>query len=393
MPSVAADLTTAVVALADSSGARAQLRDLIGDRRIVLLGENGHGVGPHTTLKVLLTEYLIDSLGFTTVIFESGYHECDEANDALLARSPVATFRDCLAYVFEHAEALPMFEFVRSARARGASMEIAGADLQPQGQVSLSRPARLRRALETTDTALARATQIADSGLLVASQRGGDSLRIWLSEHGAEARDAFERAVRVIAPAERWRVNTALALLRRGELRYSVDRPDGGVPSAYYAERDHFMARTVSWLADSLDGPRRVVVWMHNDHVRLGHLQSPSGAVPATGRLLRERYPRDVVSIGLFMGEGAVTNNSRAVRSVLPIETGSLEGTFARLGHDASLLVLRGTRSEAVRAWAEAPQRYLRNGLAVDTLVPAAEFDALLFARRASPPTYRIPSP
>jgi erythromycin esterase len=369
-----------------------QLRELVGDKRIVLLGENGHGVGPHTSVRTLLTRFLLDGLGFTTVIFESGYHECGEANEALMTVSPVRTLRDCLAFVFEHAEALPLFEYVRTARERGVSIHIAGADLQPQGPASLSRPSRLRRALEHLDSTLARQVQATDSGLLAASQVGGDSLRVWMERHGTAAREVLERAARVIARSERWRVNAALALLRRGELRFGAERTNSSASALYYAERDLFMARTVSWLADSLSPASKVIVWMHNDHVRRGNLASPGGSIPATGRILAAWYPREVVSVGLFLGEGEVTNNSRAVRQVLPVPDGSVEAAFMNAGYDASLLVLRTGRSEAVRRWARTPRPYLRNGLAVDTLIPADEFDALVFTRRATPPTYRIPS-
>lgn len=382
-----------VVPLSDAARTMAGLRGIIGDRRIVLLGENGHGVGPHTTLKVQLTRLLLDSLGFTTVIFESGFHECREADDALQRIGAVSSFRDCLAYAFEHAEALPLFEHIRQARAAGTGLHIAGADLQPQGTASLSRPSFLRQAIRVRDPALAEAAANADSGLLTASQRGGDSLRHWLDQHARPTRTALERALRLAEPPERWRFHTALALLRRGELRFSGSPPGGAPPAAYYAERDDFMARSVSWIADSLGARRKVVVWMHNDHVRLGRLNSPGGPVPATGRLLAARHPDDVVSFGFFMGEGQVTNNSRAVRTVLPIEAGSIEALLGAAGHEASLLALRAPRSSAVARWAARPHPYLRNGLESDTLTPADEFDALVFAARAAPPTYRLPNP
>jgi erythromycin esterase-like protein len=81
----------AIVPLADSESRLRHLRELIGDRRIVLLGENGHGVGELTQLRAALTETLLESMGFTTVIFESGYHECDEADAALASVSPTSS--------------------------------------------------------------------------------------------------------------------------------------------------------------------------------------------------------------------------------------------------------------------------------------------------------------
>jgi erythromycin esterase len=385
------EAAASLVPLSDERSRVAALRAVVGERRIVLLGENGHGVGPHTALKGDLTRLLLDSLGFSVVVFESGYHECAEADRTLADAIAAATLRDCLAYAFEQAEALPTFEHIRQARRDGRELHIAGADLQPQGTASLTRPHRLRQSIAPHDSVLADIVARADSGLLVASQYGGDSLRSWLRLHGAAARRALERGLALSPPATRWHLRASLGLLRRGELRFASGTIDGAVPAEYYAERDRFLARTVSWIADSSGGPKRVVVWMHNDHVRRGRLSSPAGPIAASGGLLAVQYPRDVVSIGFFMGPGEVANNSRVVSAVQPIVDGSLEEVLGRRHVDVAWLPIRGAGGAGVRRWAAAPQRYLRNGVAVDTLVPADEFDALVFTARAAPPSYRLP--
>jgi erythromycin esterase-like protein len=117
-----------------------------------------------------------------------------------------------------------------------------------------------------------------------------------------------------------------------------------------------------------------------------GEWATPSGAAAATGALLRRRYPSDVFSVGFFMGHGSVANNSRAARPMNQPPPASIESAVARTGHAVAFLDLaRHAR------WGDAMHPCLRNGLAVDSMRPRREFDALFFVDRVTPPSYRIP--
>src|SRR5829696_2906880 len=55
------------------------LGDAIGNKRIVLIGENGHGVAQFSMARAQIVRYLHERMGFDVVAFESGFHECREA--------------------------------------------------------------------------------------------------------------------------------------------------------------------------------------------------------------------------------------------------------------------------------------------------------------------------
>ncbi|NOT07228.1 MAG: hypothetical protein HOP28_03390, partial [Gemmatimonadales bacterium] len=126
-----------------------------------------------------------------------------------------------------------------------------------------------------------------------------------------------------------------------------------------------------------------------NDHARHGAWATPAGPARAAGSLLRAAYPDDTYSIGLFMGSGSIADNSRQIRQMIPAPEGGLEHALAGAGTAAGYLLLDGGR--AARAWAERRFPYLRAGLAIDTLAPGREFDALIYADRVSPAAYRLP--
>ena len=62
------------------------LRHIIGDARIVSLGEATHGTREFFQLKHRLLEFCVSELGFTIFGIEASYPECLRINDYVLAR-------------------------------------------------------------------------------------------------------------------------------------------------------------------------------------------------------------------------------------------------------------------------------------------------------------------
>jgi erythromycin esterase len=55
-------------------------KTVLKDRRIVQLGESGHGVAEFNHAKVRLIKFLHQQMGFDVMAFESGLYECYNAN-------------------------------------------------------------------------------------------------------------------------------------------------------------------------------------------------------------------------------------------------------------------------------------------------------------------------
>lgn len=52
------------------------LEPLLQNKRIVFLGENGHGVAEHSQIKTKMIKYLHKKLGFRVLAFESSFSDC-----------------------------------------------------------------------------------------------------------------------------------------------------------------------------------------------------------------------------------------------------------------------------------------------------------------------------
>jgi len=58
------------------------LKTVVGDRRLVQLGESGHGVAEFDSSKVRLVKFFHEQMGFDVMAFESSIYECFAANTA-----------------------------------------------------------------------------------------------------------------------------------------------------------------------------------------------------------------------------------------------------------------------------------------------------------------------
>src|SRR5262245_47146742 len=56
------------------------LKQVIGDRRLVQLGESGHGVAEFDSAKARLVQFFHEQMGFDVIAFESSMYECFAAD-------------------------------------------------------------------------------------------------------------------------------------------------------------------------------------------------------------------------------------------------------------------------------------------------------------------------
>jgi erythromycin esterase len=360
----------------------------VGDRRIVLLGENGHGASQVSALKATIVRYLHERMGFGTVAFESGFHECREVNGQLAGQPAGQSLDQCLIWVLEHEEIVPLFEYARATHGTARPLAVAGIDLQLQGTATASRPAFFRGALRQAAPGLADTVALLDSLLVARGLGEQDSLRAWIGAHGRGLLALYDSAATLTTGDTSWTFRTASTLLRR-ELHRGAALGFGLTPPTdVYAIRDEWMAWTIEHLARLDSAGPKVVVWLHNDHARYGDWRAGPLRVRAAGQWLRERHPDDVFSVGFLMGRGTVGDNFRRAQPVAEPPEGSIERVMQHTGHAVAWLRLREPGNDGVRRWMEAEHPHVR-GNAVQRMRPGREFDALIYVDSVSVARYR----
>lgn len=348
-----------------------RLVELVGDARVVLLGESSHGTHEFYRERARVTKRLITELGFEAVAVEGDWPDAYRVNRYVRggsgdadAEEALRGFRRFPMWMWRNAEVLDFVGWLRAhndrRRSEAGKVGFYGLDLYSLGTsmnaviayLDERDPAaadRARRRYECLQPYSGEAAPYGEAVLLGVSEscrrhvleelvdlrrRGADLMRM----DGLPAEEEYffaERNAEVVADAEEY-YRTML-----------------GGPAASWNLRDRHMADTLDHLLAHLDrhgGGARVVVWEHNSHI--GDARSTAMARRGElnlGQLMRERHPRDVVLVGFTTHAGTVTAASswggEAERKrVLPSLPGSYEAVFHATGLPAFLLCpLAGT--------------------------------------------------
>ncbi|HJU23618.1 MAG TPA: erythromycin esterase family protein [Casimicrobiaceae bacterium] len=338
----------------DEPGALDELAARAARASIVLIGEASHGTEDFYATRAALTRTLIADHGFRAVALEADWPDAFRVHRFVTGRSDdkdalaaLSDFRRFPAWMWRNETMRAFVDWLAEYNATRAMHERAGLfglDLYSLFGSIESVLAHLDR---VDPQAAARARQryscfeyFGDDvhGYALAVAQGADSCEdeavsqlVELRRHalltldagdGAQDEEIFsaEQNARLIVNAERY----YRAMYRGRESTWNM--------------RDRHMVETLGALRERFPGASEgMVVWAHNSH--LGDARatemSARGEVNV-GQLVRERYGRDVYSIGFSTFEGTVTaatnwNGAAERKRVRP----GLPGSYERLFHES----------------------------------------------------------
>src|SRR5512135_3079359 len=363
--------------LVGAAGDDDPLLELIGDARVVLLGEASHGTHEFYRERARIPKRLIREKGFTAVAVEADWPDAYRVNryirglsDDAEAIDALAGFRRFPAWMWRNADVLDFVGWLRAHNDEAglgrpkagfygldlyslhASMEAVLTYLDKVDPEVAGR-ARARYACFDLYGADTQAYGFA-SGLGLGPSCEHEVISQLVDLH----RSAAEYALRDgrIAEDDYFYAEQNARLVRDAEQYYRT-MYRGEVSS--WNLRDRHMAETLDALVEYLGqrgGIPKVVVWAHNSH--LGDARATQMGARGewnVGQLVRERYGRDAVLVGFTTYEGTVTAASnwdapaerKRVRPALP---DSYEALFHDAGPERFLLTLReGDRAAALR--------------------------------------------
>lgn len=351
---------------------------LIGDARIVGLGEGTHGTREFFQMKHRITEYLVTEMGFRYFAIEANMPEAYRLNDYVLhgVGDPRALIRGMHFWTWRTQEVLEMVEWMRHANASGHHIEFLGFDMgYPDTSLAIVRRFCIQADPSWTDTVstLARG-MAADTALrwsiVSRAQNAMAAKRLY-----AHLRAARERLARATNPKDAdWAIQNARIAEQcaRNRLDFHV--------------RDSAMANNVEWILGHAPPGAKVILWAHNSHI--------SRAPEYMGDFLARRFGSAYRPIGFATGSGtyrAVFH--RKVTQDLPLQSppaGSLESLCRAVGPARFVLDLRGGTSVPIvkRTLGRGiPMRGI-GALAMDEqfrqIAPLLAFDGLIWIEHTS---------
>lgn len=319
---------------------------LVGNARVVGLGEATHGTREFFQLKHRLVRYLVERMGFTLFAIEANQPECRAINDYVVrgVGDPRAALAGVRFWTWNTEEVLALIEWMRAWNAEPGhrrKVQFAGVDMQYTAAAEAAVAGFVRR-VAPGDAAMEA---------LVAGLTGPAGQRA-ASIAGLVA--GFKRHAR------RWRAADAVAYADAQHdlriLQQAAARSAGG------AVRDAAMAENLAWLLAQSPKGTRAIVWAHNLHIaRRGFV----GFLPTMGQHLRARYGVSYLPIGFAFDRGsfqatAVTmdHGHPVIEHTLgPASVLDVAAPFTQVGSPIAIVDLRKPPRGEVAAWLAAPHR------------------------------------
>jgi erythromycin esterase len=293
----------------------AALDALVGDARVVALGENNHHVREFGALRARLVRHLVRERGFGVVALESGFAE-GALVDAWVQGADAAwddVARDGFTFrAGDPDEVRELVHDLRDHRAAGGGVRFVGLDLPGSGGSPEPALRRVREHLAAhdpggvalVDEALAATAPYAAANNGLAPQR-------YAGLDGAARDRATAALARVLLRAGADPVVGHLAL---GALRLDEQLREFAVlfapdpPARVVSSRDRYMASTVE-LVRARGGPEeRVVVLLHDGHAQREPFSFlPGVTAPSAGTYLAAAHGDDYVAVGITALAGTTT--------------------------------------------------------------------------------------
>ena len=363
------------------------LDDLIGDARVVLIGESSHGTHEFYEARAEITKWLIEHKGFTAVAAEADWPDAYRVNRYVRGAGTDRSADDALrgferfpAWMWRNTVVRDFVDWLRWHNGRRASEERPQTGFYGLDLYSLHRS--MQEVIGYLDTVDPRAAARARARYACFDHSDGHDGQAYgyAAAFGAGPsceRQAIEQLIELQRDAAAYLSTDGQpaedelfyaqqnALTVRNAEAYYRGMFAGRVTS--WNMRDKHMAQTLDALIDHLDAvggtngePARVVVWAHNSHVGDARATEVSADGQLTiGQLARERYGPQCRLIGFSTYAGTVTAASdwggvaerKTVRPALP---GSIEELLHETGKDSFMVTMHddspaGAALEVVR--------------------------------------------
>ena len=369
------------------------LMTLVGDARLVLLGEATHGTHEFYQERARITQRLIQEKGFTAIVVEGDWPDAYRVNQYVQGQGGDASAEQALSnfvrfprWMWRNAEVRDLVQWLRQ---HNLALPATRQRVAFHGMDVYSLPRSLESVvqhLEKVDPQIARRARERYRcferfgndpeayGLATLRQSSGSCAGA-ATEQLQELQQLYQQArqprtglsnggVDGTSPAQPKRADELFAALQNARIIKNAEQyyrvMYEGTTSSWNL-RDQHMADTVEALATHLGAPNRpakIVVWAHNSHVGDARSTAMGESGEWTlGQLMRQRIKDQAVLVGFTTYQGEVMAASAwgeagKVERVRPALPGSFAALFHETGIGNFLLPLRG-ESQLVLAMGE----------------------------------------
>jgi erythromycin esterase len=316
------------------------LKDMVGNARIVSLGEGTHGTQGFFTMKHRIIKYLAEKMDFTVFAIEANMPEAQKVNNYVL--NGIGNPKDVLAglyfWTWNTREVLDMLAWMRQYNAsKRGRIEFWGFDMQfPNVAIKntlyfLHRfdPSYFNEAKEKYQKIMAFNDELkkikSKSGNILFEPYLGYAKDVY--NHLRENLDKYNSTVN--KDSTEWYIQNSRIVVQSIEEKMQK-----------HQSRDESMAINVQWIVNHMPADSKIILWAHNGHVSKNetYWRKPMGAY------LNKEYGKKMVAMGFCFYKGNYTargKNGLGVYSTSLPEPGSVEWMLHKLNYPRLFLNLR----------------------------------------------------
>ncbi|MFI5458651.1 MAG: erythromycin esterase family protein [Isosphaerales bacterium] len=370
------------------------VKAIVGDARIVGLGEATHGTAEFFRMKHRLVEFLASEKGFTLFAIEANMPEAYRVNDYVLngKGDPRALLRGMYFWTWDTQEVLDMILWMRRFNESGKGrIQFLGFDMQTAAVAAEN----ARRFVALVDPEFAKTAAESYDGLdkAIGQAQAGDA---------SQKSFAAKAVTRLANVAKKGRVDAVLKHMEEARARYLEKKPaalvDWAIQNARVAaqaagmmvgsfsggsaHRDRCMADNVDWILAQASPGSKIVLWAHNGHVSKTGMGSTS-----MGSHLAKRHGKDYVVLGFAAYKGRYTaigqGTGLGTHEAPPAQSGSIEYYTHASGLPRMIIDLRrASKDNSSSAWLTRPLDHrsigaMAHNMSYPSVLPD-EYDALI---------------
>jgi erythromycin esterase len=358
------------------------LKGIIGNARIVALGEATHGTHEFFQMKHRMLEFLVEEMGFNTFAMEANWPEANLINDYVHTGKgdPAEVLRGYSADG-DTQEVLDMIEWMRAYNENPSNtrkISFYGFDINYDQMAKDN----VTQYMQKVDPQAAK--QIAGDyscypGASIACQKKLQAVYDWLDQHQADYSAKSSAGEFSLA------LQSARVVIQSQD--FSSNNNNGLI-------RDRYMAENVKWVLNQAGPAAKIVLWAHNGHVGM----SAEENFQTMGDHLRKQYGNQMVVFGFLFYQGSF--NACGTTTLHSFSVGEPPiNSYESFFHAASLprffLDLRSVKAGAAASdWLLTPHPFRQIGSCYqpnvmqsgfETAALASVFDVVVYFQDTSP--------
>lgn len=294
-----------------SKGGFQKFKEFIGDSRIVIIGEQEHGVGTHYENFNLLSQFFHEKMGFDIIIQEYCFYEFYKVNDSLKKGKSAQAYRGGMYW--PQAKALEydgLFNYLDKEAKGKNPFQMFGAD--PRIFARDKFQLYLKEELDSKSIKIKEPNKFFSvlSSLLKLEYKdtvSSDIEKLFFFQTCNSILNQYSNKTENI---NRWKERFVQNLIVFANNAWSTDGYPMDNPDRFY-RREKGMADNIIWLAKTQFPDKKILIHLHNGHLAKnthllkGHLDSSQvKALPNVGSMLYKEFGDDCLHLATSFYSG-----------------------------------------------------------------------------------------